>query len=239
MCDPLTIGLALTAGSTVANTIGANQAASARKDAMAAERYRQQQLDREAQGLNTKAQDRYSGFDQNQQDEAAKLADYFKSAPESATGAVDTANASAASVMPTATNDIVTREIGKQSDNAKAFTDQQGTALGNLRSFGDLMGGLSRGTARDAGYIGQIGGFKQGSSAVLPYELEAAAQKGAGWRTFGDILGAAGSMYTGKGINANALASPVGTSPWNIITGNFDRAAPTLNYAPSSLGSLY
>jgi hypothetical protein len=250
MCDPITIGLALTAGSTVANSIGASQAARARDDALAAEQYRQKQLSDQAAAANTAAQDRYNDFDTKQADSSAKLGDYFKNAPDSANTAVDTANTSAASVMPTATNDIVTREISKQNSKAKDFTDQQGMALGDLRSFGDVMGTLSRGTARDAGTIGQIASFKQGSSNVLPYELEAANSKGSGWRTLGDILGAAGSMYTGKGISANALAAPVGTSPWSLITGNFS-SAPSIattaagtatmpvGYATSSLGSYY
>lgn len=42
MCDPITIaGIALTAGSTIANTIAANRVQRARDDALAAERIRQ------------------------------------------------------------------------------------------------------------------------------------------------------------------------------------------------------
>ena len=230
MCDPLTTGLALTAASTGANMIGQNQANRARKSALAGERARQDKLGREADALNDRSRDRYNDFEGQQGDKASALADYFVEAPQSAAGAVDTANASAGSVMPSATNDIVQREIDKQSGDAAAFTGQQGTARGALRSFGDLLGGVSLDQARDAGYIGQINGFRQGSSSVLPHELEAANQKGAGMRFLGDILGAGGSIATPMGINA---ATQAGTLPSWLSLGS----SPTVSQGASALAS--
>ncbi|AAL44650.1 hypothetical protein EN41_19925 [Agrobacterium tumefaciens] len=61
-------------------------------------------------------------------------------------------------------------------------------ALGRLRAFGDVLGENSRLQARDASQIGQIGGFKRGSSNVMAYELDAANQKGNGLKLFGDAL---------------------------------------------------
>ena len=59
MCDPLTIaGLALTAGSTVANTVANNRAAGARSEVLALERDRQNRLDSEAAAANVAARDR-------------------------------------------------------------------------------------------------------------------------------------------------------------------------------------
>jgi hypothetical protein len=72
-----------------------------------------------------------------------------------------------------------------------------------LRSFGDLLGGIGLKQARDAGYIGQIGGFEKGSSNVLGYELENANSAGNGMKMFGDILGAGGSLATGYGLSRN------------------------------------
>lgn len=197
MCDPLTIaGAALSVGSTVANTIGAKKAAKARDDALAAERIRQGGLDREAQALNAGAQDRYTDTEAKTAEKAKSLGDFFTAEP----AAPGEANAAAASVMPTATNDIVTQEIAKKSGEAKQFTNQQGNALASMRAFGDVLGDTGRLQARDAGLIGQIGGFKRGSSEVLPLELDEASKKGAGLRLLGDILGGIGGISLNAGL---------------------------------------
>lgn len=195
MCDPLTIaGAALSVGSTVANSIAANRQAKARDDALAAERIRQRGYDNETQVLNTRSQDRYKDFEGQREVKAKSLGDYFTATAPSE------ANAVAASVMPTATNDIVTREMNKKSGEAKQFTDQQAGALAQMRSFGDLLGDASRLQARDGAEIGQIGGFKRGSSNVVPLELEAAAQKGRGMQFLGDMLGGFGGLALNAGL---------------------------------------
>jgi hypothetical protein len=188
-------GAALSIGSTVANAAGARKAAKARDSALAAERIRQGGLDREAQALNATSQDRYTDAGAKTEEKAKSLGDFFTAeAPD------EGANAGAASVMPTATNDIVTQEIAKKSGQAKQFTDQQGNALATMRAFGDVLGDTGRLQARDASEIGQIGGFKRGSSEVLPLELDAAAQKGAGLRLLGDILGGVGGVALNAGL---------------------------------------
>src|SRR5699024_7589128 len=53
--------------------------------------------------------------------------------------------------------------------------------------------------SRDAGLIGQLGGFKQGSSGVLPLELQAAQSEGGGWRMLGDVLGAGSQVGMAAG----------------------------------------
>lgn len=225
---PLLLPLLFTVGSTVANTLAAKQQAKARDNAMAAERIRQRGLDQEAQALNTRSQDRYEDFEGRQGEKATKLGDYFATAQPQA----DALNASAASVMPTTANDIVTREMAKKSADAARFTNQQAGALGNLRSFGDLLGDTSRMQGRDASLVGQIGGFKRGSSNVLPLELEAAAQKGGGLRFLGDVLGGLGSIGM-----TSALTGGSG------LAGLFGGAAPatalkTASVAPAAAGSI-
>lgn len=107
--------------------------------------------------------------------------------------------------MPTSTSNIVVKEEAKQRDKARALTDQSGAALGELRAFGDVLGTISRDQARDAGAVGQIGGFKSGSSGVLPFELDEAGRAGDGMKLFGDILGGAGSVATGAGLSGGGL----------------------------------
>lgn len=201
MCDPLTIaGIALTAGSVVANSVAAGEQARARDAVLAAERMRQNALDREAWGLNTASQDRFVDFQPQQDAVSANLGDFL-----GASVAPD-ANTSAASIMPSSTSDVVNQERAGQQAEAQGFVDQQGGALADLRAFGDLLGEKSRMQARDAGLIGQIGGFKQGSQSVVPYELDEAAKAGDGWAMLGDILSGAGSVTTGAGLSGSETA---------------------------------
>ncbi len=116
--------------------------------------------------------------------------------------ALDTTPAEA---LPSSTSNITVREEERQRNNAQQFTNQQGQALGQLRSFGDFLGGIGRDQARDASLIGQIGGFKMGSQGVLPYELDEAGKAGDGMRFFGDLLGGAGSVATGAGLSGQGL----------------------------------
>lgn len=203
------IGAIMTAGSTLANTVAARQQQAARDDAMAAERIRQRGLDREAQAANTRAQDRFQGAEGQTQERGAALGEMFVAPPDAGV-----ANASAGTALPSATNDIVTREIANRSAGARAFTDQQGRALANLRAFGDLLGDLNRDTARDASEIAQIGGFKSGSSNILPLELEQAMQAGSGARLLGDILGGVGGITLTAGLQRGPqTAGAVGLRP--------------------------
>jgi hypothetical protein len=234
MCTPLAIaGLALTAGSTVANTIAQGQVTRARNDALAAERIRQGQLDQEAEALNAQSRDRYDDFEGQQGEKASELGQYFTDQK------IENSDANAAvtqeQTAPQSGSSLTVREEQKQRDKATAFTDQQGEALGNLRAFGDLLGGISRDQARDASQIGQIGGFKRGSSNVIPLELEAANQKGSGMRLFGDVLGLGGSLALNKGLGG----SFVGSSPTVVAAAPTTFSAPVTPVTRGSLFNLY
>lgn len=197
-------------GSTAANAAAARKQNRAREDALSAERIRQTGLDREAQALNAGAQDRYIDFGDKQDEKGKALGDYFATAEASAAPDPGVANALAASVLPSGSNDIVTQETNKQIGRAKQFTDQQAGALGELRAFGDVLGDTSRLQGRDASLLGQIGGFKRGSSNILPLELDAAAQKGGGLQLLGDILGGVGSIGINAGLTGGSLAGLFG-----------------------------
>lgn len=199
MCDPITIaGAALTAISTGANAIAQNKVAAARNDALHAERIRQRGFDQEAAALNAHSQDQYQDFGGQQAQKSSSLADYF-------TQAQQTPEPTAAQALPASSSNLVVNEEAAQRADARASTDKSAAALGQLRSFGDVLGDLSRTQARDAGYIGQIGSFKKGSSAVLPYELDAASQKANGLKLFADITGGLGSIGTAYGISKGGL----------------------------------
>lgn len=201
MCDPLTIaGAALTIGSTAANYMANAQVERARNDALAAERIRQNTLDQEADALNLSSREQYEDFGTQQEDRATQIGDFVSQQQ------VDTPEPG--SVMPSSSSKIVVNEENRKRGQARDFTDQQALALGNLRSFGDLLGDLGRGHARKAMEIGQIGGFKRGSSGVVPLELDQASRAGDGLRMFGDILGGLGGLGVSAGLS--------GTSPFNF-----------------------
>lgn len=198
MCDPTTIaGIALTVGSTVVNYAANNAIQKARNDAMAAERVRQTTLDREATAVNETSRQRYDDIDEQEAAASQKLGDYFAEQT--------TAEPTTAEALPSTTSNIAVAEEAKQRGKARDFTKQSGQALGNLRAFGDVLGGIGRLQARDAGVVGQIGSFKEGSSGVLPYELESANQKGQGLKLFGDLLGGFGSVATSAGLGGGSL----------------------------------
>lgn len=216
MCDPLTIvsGLAM-AGSTVAGMQAQRQVSSARNAAMQNEQMRQDTLDKEAAALNEASRDRYKDFQGEQKEKSKSLGDYLVG--KQAVGKAPPVDAPA-ETMPTSASNIVTQEVAKQAGQAKDFTNQQGQALGSMRAFGDLLGGISRDTARDAGYLNQTLGFKKGWAGVLPYELEAANQKGGSMKMLGDILGGLGSIGMSSALGpklapgaapATAAAAPV------------------------------
>ncbi|MFG1361013.1 hypothetical protein [Xanthobacter pseudotagetidis] len=173
---------------------------------------------------------------------AGSLGDYFAGQKIAQGSANEQAAADmASSQMPASASGITVAEEGKQRAQATNFSEAQGQALGNLRSFGDVLGDIGRSTSRDAGTIGQISGFKQGSSGVLPYELEAASKQGSSARMLGDILGAAGNVTIAKGLygryappgtrfSGNGLIPETGPAAFTKIGGQYVAAPPGLAY---------
>lgn len=202
-----------------------NKAAKARDGVLAAERIRQNGLDQEASALNATSQQRYDNFQGQQDTTSSALGDYF-AAPMTAAG---DPSVEAPSALPSSSSDVVNTEIANKKAEAQAYVGQQGEALGDLRSFGDLLGGLSLKQARDANLVGQIGGFKNGSSNVVPLELDSASHAGDGMKLFGDILGGAGSIGVSAGLQGN-----------NVLTNMFGKA-PTVvkSVAPMARPAWY
>jgi hypothetical protein len=190
MCTPLILaGIALTAGSMVANNVAQGQIDNARSEVLATEARRQAGFNREVEQLNTQSQDRYVGFEPQQEQRATELADMF---------ATDVTDPN--SVMPGSSSNIVNKETDAQLGTAQGYVDQQSGALADMRSFGDMLGSNSLLQARDAGKINQVGGFKQGSQGIVPYELDDAGKAGDGMKMFADVLRLGGSAVTGAGI---------------------------------------
>lgn len=234
MCDALSIaGIALTVGSTVANYTASQQVEAARNDALAAERIRQNTLNQEADALNLQSQDRYRDVETQRATVAQEIGDYVAGQSVEPQTPQD--------ILPSSSSNVTVQEEERQRAKARQFTDQAGAALGELRSFGDLLGGIGRDQARDASQIGQIGGFKAGSSNVLPFELDTASKAGDGLKLFGDVLGGAGSIATGAGLSGQGLFGFGGMTPAAATTTAAAANIPFPRPRPQGLvlGSIY
>lgn len=209
MCTPLILaGIALTAGSMVANNVAQGQIDNARSEVLATEARRQSGFNREVEQLNTQSQDRYVGFEPQQEQRATELADMF---------ATDVTDPN--SVMPGSSSNIVNKETDAQIGEAQGYVDQQSGALADMRSFGDMLGSNSLLQARDAGKINQVGGFKQGSQDIVPYELDDAGRSGDGMKMFADVLRLGGTVVTGAGIGGGSIADMFGKGSTGFVPG--------------------
>lgn len=233
MCTPLAIGgLVLTGASIAANQVAQSNVSSARNDALEAERVRQAGFDKQAQAVNTGAQDRYKDFGAQQDTKAQSLASFYKD---------QTANTAAATpqAAPPSSSNITIQEQAKQQGKSADYSNQQADALGNLQAFGNLFGDIGRSQARDATTLGQIGDFKKGSSGVLPYELEAANGAGGTMGFLGDVLGGLGQA----GVSAGLAGSFGGAGAKPLISGLPAASKVGAQLAPSAAtfgaGNLY
>lgn len=233
MCDPVTIaGVALTGLSTGLNSMAASKVQRARDDAMAAERIRQRGLDQEASVLNTQSQDRYQDFQGQQDQKAQKLADYYTGQPS--------APENPASDTPASNSNITVQEEAKQRAKAKDFTDKTGAALGTMRSFGDMLGDVSRLQGRDAAQLGQLGNFKQGSSNVLGYELDNANSAGNGLKMLGTLTGGLGQIGVSAGLSGKSFGDLFGSR--SVVNAGVPAAGsviPVPTPRPTNIYNLY
>lgn len=236
MCTPVLLaGAALAVGSAVANSIATSQQTRARNDVLAAERIRQQGFDQQTQALNNASRDQFVDFVPQQQQRASDLGDIL------ATKVGTDPNTQTGTVLPSSSSDVVNQEAAKQEGRAQDYVDQQGTALAQMRSFGDLLGDLSTKQARNAAEVNQIGGFKRGSMGLQPLELDNASHAGDTTRLIADLLGGAGSIATSFGVGApggswltNNLFAPSAATVASKVAGG----AASLNPAKLVGGAL-
>lgn len=234
MCDPLTItGAALSLGSVAANQSAQRSVQRARSDAQTAETRRQRGFALESEGLVDQSRGRYDATKTATATREQELADLFRGASNPET------SPSAAAAQPAAGENVaVQQERDAQTAKTRGFLDQQAQSRARLRGVGDILGDTLVGQARDAGRVGTINSFAQGSSAVLPLELEAANQKGSGARLLGDLLKLAGTATMAYGLKGAAPATgakaggSVATVPGASAGSRAFTAAPTTSFMP-------
>lgn len=217
--DPLTLallGTALTGGGALAGMFGRNKVEDARAATLATARGLNQGLQTEAGVINDRSADRFTDFGGQQTTRASQLAEMFRHpTPDAVPGPTSIAP------LPEPSAPLIAGEVGRQQANIEKFSNHQADTLGQMRAFGDVLGKISRGQARDASSIGQIGGFERGNASVVPAQLNADSHAGDGWSFAGNLLsgggkvaltsGLAGQFVPGGVTPAQALAA--GTTP--------------------------
>jgi hypothetical protein len=207
--NPLLVAGALaTVGSAGLNMGAQGQVAAARRAAEMAELQRQERWDNQIRDLQKQSLNRFDNFTPQMDARAGTVADFYK-----ASGGSLPSSGVTAGIIPQ-TSGLVAREGTNQMNKVNAFNDQQGTALGNLRSFGDIMGAANRGMAIDSSLIGGINNMKQGSSNVLQSELEDANRAGGGMKSFADILSGLGKIGVAAGLSGGG-SKLFGGGGWN------------------------
>lgn len=182
MALPFWLPFALMGASTLVNSMAAQRQQSAIASVMEAERQRQQEFSDQQFGIFEGMTDRFGEYDAREGERRTNLEDFFTADTEgSLPQPVQTA-------LPESSSNLVTSREESERADARGFTDQQAGALAQMRSFGDVFGDFGRENQRDMGETGIIQSFRRGSQSVLPAELRAAEQKGAGMRTLGDML---------------------------------------------------
>lgn len=221
MFDPITLGIsgALAGGSILANMFAdkkrqqasdladrnafftslafQNQANQIRADALA-----------RSNAINEQARNRYANFTGDMAAAGKDLGSYFSSAAQSG------APSPGVVAVPTIggpDSPAVAAERAKQMGLAKAFTDQQGAALGNLRSFDTTMGTANRNVGRDAQLLER--NLTQAGQALdqnlmaqrnvmnlLPQQMADAQNAGSGWGTVADLMRGGGKVALGYGM---------------------------------------
>ncbi len=211
-------GGAATLGSMFLNNSAQGSVDAARNAVIQAERARQAGFDAETGKLNDQSLGRYANFDQKMAADAAALAELFK------TPVITPNTQYTQAPLPPVSSGIVGREVDAKNGIAQAYLDHQGDTLAELRSFGDTMGTATRGQAKDAQLVGQIGGFKKGSSQVEQLELDNANRAGNTAKMWADI--AAGLGKVGLTAGLSGVMAPA-AAPTNIFGSG---ASPFLTY---------
>lgn len=224
MCDPMSItGATLALAGTAASAKASSDRAGARSDAMEAEAIRQKRYSDQAGAVWQDSLDQYDEPKQTQQlqdveaDRTAKI--------QESVGLSDGSEYNPGGSAPA----VVKTEIAKKMGEAMKQGRQDAAGRARMGAFNSSMFNNDMNMADNRRGIGMYGTFARGSSNVLPAELQAANEEGAGWATFGDILSGAGTAagmagaagYNPFGGGASAAPSFVGGSgpaqPWGSL----------------------
>lgn len=222
--DPFTLGgLALQGGSIFANMFADDARRRAYDDAMRNAGYTDLAFQGGLNDILGRAENRYANFGGSMAAKNADLGRYFTGQSSPAAG--QKASAVPAQGAPKPSSAIMANESAKQSGLAQAFSDQQGRALGNLRSFDQTLGDVNRGVNRDFGDLSRLLSFRRGAANLLPGQVANAQRAGGAWQGLADLFGGAGKLALNYGLGGGG-APGSWYSPGYFSGGSF---APSLS----------
>jgi hypothetical protein len=226
MClDPGTMALLssaapyIAAGSQLASVFANNRAQSRQEEAVARAAQAETARQREYQAVAGEQLKRTrEGFtvDQQKEDRTNLVSDLeTRLAPK---GMGDTNAASYAQLNPS-TNTIVADSIASAMQRGAQAGQQTGKAAANLDSFGRQTFDNSVALGRTGEALNQTFNNMSGSRDAYNLELEAARNKGAGWRTAGDALGGIGSIASAYWLTGAGKTPTKRTTGLTVLPG--------------------
>lgn len=200
MCNPALMAMGVMAAGTGLQMKAQSKQDKARAEAMKAERLRQDGISKQAQSQFADQLATFSGTKQ-------QAATDKRQADQDALNAAATGDYNASDLAPSdlmnltgGTNDAISNEImrglaeGQDRAGRKSAFDAYGRAGTDL----------NRSIRKTNSDLGNLASFASGSANVLPYELQAANQKGRTMSTIGQLLGSVGSIGAMYGANQPA-----------------------------------
>lgn len=193
MCDPISIiSAAATIGGGLLQQSAANKAVKEQAEVTALERQRQRKIQEQQEGLfqeSLRKSDRGST-----EEEMAAAEDERKQLYSNLIQEEAPSNTIGQELDTVVNNRVVQDEIGRRKGLARENSLNMAGLRAALDSFGDATFNQGIDRNRTNQKMGMYGNFGQGSSAVVPAELQAASQAGAGRALLGQILGTAGQV---------------------------------------------
>lgn len=218
MCNPAAIGLAITAIGTGLQYKANQDRQEDMQKLQRRETERQTTLQKEAEGSLRANQQSY---EKNSLEEAMRTAAGEREAQYAAAEAAAPRTFDMVPGQGGTSNSVVQDAFTRAFAGAQADATARGKLSAELASFGDALGLKAMENNRRSGDIGMIGSFMQGSSNVLPLELQSAMTKTRGAEVLGALLSSAGSSYAGGGYGTDGkLVKTGGGTPKTKTGGN-------------------
>lgn len=216
MCGPWALPLALVAAGTTAQYFGNKQAQRAQERTYQNERKRQESMSAEQQALFDQSLDT-TGKIKDPEAEGAAVANRRQAFIE----ALNTRDPSQDYLPGQGSGPQVVADVASDiSADQRGRSEANADALANLTGFGDQIFKTGISVGRNSQQIGQIGGNKRNSAAVLDAEMRAAAQKGSFLRGLGGLASSIGAaMIPGAAGLGGAAGTAAGAGGGIVMNG--------------------
>ena len=237
MCDPVTTSLMI--ASAGASYAGNRKSQKAMEGAVAAESERQRKFREQQSGiLDVSTKNRSAARTKEEMALDAAKANTEANAALAANTA-DATDQPTAVAPSAASSQNVTDSYSREDARAGARSRDEIGRKSALNAFNNVMSAQAINNTKYAQDSAVLANMSQGSLAVMPYELQAAAKKGEGLQTLSKVLSLA-SIYSGYQAG---IGKPLGPASWGELfnpqaaaTSGAVAAAPT--YASPQIPDL-